>query len=657
MYSSRPELIVCWIFGSTLPSLFPCFRALAHCIPLLLPAALATAQTGGPAFTEQVIVSGSRLETASKELSGSHFIMSGAQVTKAAKQSVVDLIRTIPGVQIGQQGGAGGVSVLYLRGGEPNFTAVMIDGVVVNDPTNSRGGSFDFSSLEPSAIERIELVNGPGSALYGSGPLSGTINIITQGGDAVGHSVSATTGTDGFWNGQLTTAGTLANTAYRLSVGASDFGEQTPGSTFDSTFASGKLTAMALGADISWAFRYADASRTSFPEDSGGPELAIIRDLDTETLQDFSTALSAHWPWSEQLSGYAKLAWYSRQGDFVSPGIEAPLDGVPRRGDDTDYERTDIEAALVWAYGDHIELVAGLNAQLEDGRNDGFLVIAALETDFSLERDSYGTVFEAKWSPTTHLVLSGGVRVDDTETAGTQTNHALGAVWSPGTAGTSLYTNFATGFKLPSFFALGHALVGNPELIPEESDTWQIGVRQQLLKNRLNLAIEWYSSEFKNLIDFDEQLFLNVNRSLVESQGVDVSASYSPANARFSVRGFVSYLDLDVVSSNDVLRGRPRWHAGLSGFYAFTDRLGLHMDYIWNDTTLEAALPLQTLENPSGLRALAAYNRVDLALTWSASSALDVQLAIDNVLDERYQEAVGFRAPGIKPRLRVKYSF
>jgi len=408
---------------------------------------------------------------------------------------------------------------------------------------------------------------------------------------------------------------------------------------------------------VSWAFRYADSLRTSFPEDSGGPQLAIIRALDDEQLQDFSTALRADWQLHDSLSAYTKVSWYSHEGDFFSPGIEAPFGGVPLRGDDTKYERTDLEAVLLWSAHDTLELVTGLNAQWEDGNNDGFLIFDALETDFALNRESLGLMFEARLSPTEKLILSAGVRVDDADSAGTQTNYAIGAVWQLGDSGSSLYANFATGFKLPSFFALGHALVGNPDLMPEESDTWQLGLRSQLMQQRLSLAVELYSSEFKNLIDFDEQLFTNVNRSLVESRGVDLSASYKPESGSFSIRAFVSYLDLDVVSSDDVLRGRPRWHAGVSAYTQLSAKLGLNLDYGWNDTTIEAALPLQSPSNPSGLRALSAYNRVDLALTADISANLRAQLAVDNLLDERYEEAVGFEAPGINPRISLKYSF
>lgn len=608
-------------------------------------------------YEEQLIVSGTRLKSTADELPLSAFILSSDEMSRRAKNSTIDLFRTIPGLQIGQQGGPGGVSVLYMRGGEPNFTTVMIDGVVVNDPSNSRGGSFDFSSLETHQIERVEVVNGPQSALYGSGSLSGSINLITRSGKRENNRVSAELGDHGSFKSGLTIADQLGRNAYRLDIGRIDAGEPTAGSTFSSTYAGGKLEADIANSSLRLAIRYADSDRSSFPEDSGGPNLAVLRTLDTESLEDLSSSLRIDTDLTETISSFAVASYYSRQADFLSPGIVAPNGGIPARGDKTDYERTEIELGAAWIANEQIEVLLGVNAQLEDGKDDGFVFFEFFETDFQLERETYGTVMEAHLTPIDSLMITFGVRYDDTDTSADTVNEAIGAAWAVNGETTEVFFNYSTGFKLPSFFALGNALVGNPDLLPEESRTWQTGIRHRIATWGTTLKFELYKNEYKNLIDFDEQLFTNVNRSLVESHGADLSAQIVSSERGWELRAFVSYLDLDVISSADLLRGRPQWHAGISGHVPLSNALGMNIDYMWNDTTLEAALPLQSMANPNGLRSLAAYSRIDLSFRYQASKTLTLQFSIDNLLDEHFEEAVGFTAPGIESRLGVSYAF
>ena len=134
------------------------------------------------AASENVIVTATRL---AGEQAGSNVSIIDAQTIQARNPgSVVDLLRDLPNVYVQQAGGRGSVVSLFTRGAKPNFTLVLLDGVKANDPTNTRGGSYDFSTLDLNDIERIEFVRGPASAIYGSDAVGGVINIITRrGGD------------------------------------------------------------------------------------------------------------------------------------------------------------------------------------------------------------------------------------------------------------------------------------------------------------------------------------------------------------------------------------------------------------------------------------------------------------------------------------------
>src|SRR5476649_2818987 len=147
--------------------------------------AMALCVLPGAAFaqSENIIVTATRL---AGEEAGSNVSIIDAQTIQARNPgSVVDLLRDLPGVFVQQAGGRGSVVSLFTRGAKPNFTLVLIDGVKANDPTNTHGGSYDFSTLDLNDIDRIEFVRGPASAVYGSDAVGGVINIITRRGTAV----------------------------------------------------------------------------------------------------------------------------------------------------------------------------------------------------------------------------------------------------------------------------------------------------------------------------------------------------------------------------------------------------------------------------------------------------------------------------------------
>ena len=133
-----------------------------------------------PAPQPEIIVTGSRVATTADDIAANITVLEREDfdVEKPAKLS--DILRRVAGVHVDQVGGRGGTGSLYMRGADPNYTLVLVDGVRVNDPTNARGGSFDFSSLDIADVERVEIARGPYSAVYGGDALAGVINIVTR---------------------------------------------------------------------------------------------------------------------------------------------------------------------------------------------------------------------------------------------------------------------------------------------------------------------------------------------------------------------------------------------------------------------------------------------------------------------------------------------
>jgi outer membrane cobalamin receptor len=126
---------------------------------------------------EKIVVTGTTFPVSISEFPSEITVIDQQLIRSSHAKNISELLRTVPGVFIDQQGGRGGISSIYLRGADPNFTLILLDGVKLNDPNNSRGGSFDLSTLSTDNVERIEIVKGPQSAVYGSDAIAGVVRL------------------------------------------------------------------------------------------------------------------------------------------------------------------------------------------------------------------------------------------------------------------------------------------------------------------------------------------------------------------------------------------------------------------------------------------------------------------------------------------------
>lgn len=299
---------------------------------------------------EPVVVTATATPTTLGNTTASVTVITREQIEAQHAVSVVELLRQVAGLYIDLPGGRGGVSSVYIRGGDPNLTLVMIDGVEVNDPTNSRGGSFDFSTLSTDNIERIEIVRAPLSALYGSDALSGVINIITRRGKAepaIDFEISG--GRFGNFRSLAQTSGLKSIVDYSLSASYVDNGEPVEGGEFVSKELNANLGLFLTdNIELRSTLRYADIHSETFPDDSGGPEFAVIRSVEDRDTGQFVLGVNlVHNPfswWEYNL----RAGIYNNEEDVFSPGVAPGLRdpfGIPPS--DTDSSFTRYEVSLV----------------------------------------------------------------------------------------------------------------------------------------------------------------------------------------------------------------------------------------------------------------------------------------------------------------------
>src|SRR5262249_46054695 len=259
--------------------------------------------------------------------------------------------------------------------------------------------------------------------------------------------------------------------------------------------------------ELRWVLRYADSRSHAFPDSSGGPELAVRRGVDRRDADELTTGLTLQHtplPWWEY---NIQLALYDRQEHLNSPGVAPGVGnraGIPPNITDTDFQRTNVIVRQLFSVAHGVQFALGGEGQFEDGTSQGSLFVGkVLPANFALHRTIVSPFFEAQLSLIPGLIVQGGVRVDLPQKFDTTASPRVGVAYTLEATHTTFRANWGEGFKLPSFFALSHPIVGDPTLQPETSRSVDVGVSQALWEQRLTMGVTYFYSEFTDLINFD----------------------------------------------------------------------------------------------------------------------------------------------------------
>jgi outer membrane cobalamin receptor len=606
---------------------------------------------------EPIVVSATRIPTPLAATPLSATIVTREEIEARLPLSTTDLLRQVPGLHIDQPGGRGSVSSVYIRGSDPNFTLVLIDGVRVNDPTNSRGGSFDFSTLDPRSIERIEVIRGPLSAAHGSDAMGGVINIVTRQGTPTPEvGAEAEGGQHGYYRTALEARGPLGPGTFALTAAYVDNGEPVEGSAFLGTSVNASVNLSP--SETTWlrlTSRFAESHSEAFPDDSGGPDLAVRRDVDERDTQELSAAVEFGHRIVPGWEVSLKAGHTDRREDTSSPGVAPGLRdpaGIPPSENDTTFRRTSVVASTLIHVSDAVRVTVGGDAQFESGSSDSVLFPggAPVPGRFALDRTITAPFLEAQYISPFGLTVEGGVRVDDPDDFDPEVSPRLGARYRIAATRTTFKANWGRGFKLPSLFALGHPIVGNPNLKPETSESVDVGMAQDLWGGRAILSATLFHSRFFDLIDLDEgpppRL---VNRSEVTARGIELGLDVRPTDT-LGITAHLTYTDTDIKGTDQELRNRPEWRGGLQAGWRPKATLQVQLGILYVGEVPDSSIPTAD-------RTLDDYVRVDVAATWAPHPNWRLSIAVDNLFDADYEEAVGFPAPGITPRIAAHVSF
>jgi len=605
---------------------------------------------------DTIVVTGSRSTDQLAEIPNTTSVILLEDLEAQNAVSVPDALRHLPGVHVVQPSGQGGVARLFIRGGDQNLTMVLLDGVRVNDPNDSRGSAFDFSTINLNDIERIEIVRGPQSAVYGSDSLAGVINIISKAtAEDFGGSLFVEAGSDDYYRGALDLSGPVGEKGgFSLRIMSKDDGEPISDTVFSSESVSGRLSFADYDAwELGIFGSYTDSSGTSFPEDSGGADLAVIRTVDTRSAESLRFGVNGQVSLASNWSLNFLSTWFDHDTSFLSPGVAPGIrDGVPPNGADSNLKRADIAVNAVVELSDDLTGTFGLDYYDEEGTSDGFVEFFPgfiIPAGFEFDRNVTGAFGEIHYAPDRGPTLMASIRRDDSSNESAETTSRFGILYDFNDGNTTVRANWGQGFSLPGFFSLASPLVGNPDLRPETSESYDIGLEHSFADTGMKATITIFRNEFTDLIDFESSVFQMINRDLLDVNGIELQFEYVVSDA-LSILAHATHLDMDLTNSDVPLRQRPDWRGGLMLSWLPVERWGLDASWLYAGETFDSSIP-------TGDQFLDAYNRLDVTATYRYSDSLNVVFSVTNLFDEDFYEAIGFPAPGSRVRLGLRYRF
>lgn len=573
---------------------------------------------------DTIVVSATRTPLALSEVGSATTVIEAAEIEAKQYRFVADALADVAGLSIARNGAFGGQAALRLRGESSGRTLVVIDGVVVNDPS-APGGGFNFASLDVADIERIEIVRGPQSILYGSEAIGGVVSITTRRGDGP-PSLRAFVegGSFATFRGGAGVAGAGGGVDYGVSitgitsngVSRADGGAEADG--IDSYAASANLGVdAASNLRFETSLRYSRA-RTDF--DGFPPPDFMLADTDDEDLaKEFLAA------------GRALLTLFDgRVENIVSLGYHR-IDRENFLGDISTFEaegaRLSAEYLARIRLSDRISLVAGAETERTSTDASGIDDSVTVNSIFGL----------AAVKPVDGLTLTAGARHDDHETFGGVTTARVTGAYDLAAAGLTLRGSWGEGFAAPSLFQLNFVCCGgtepNRDLEPETSQGWDVGFDKRF-GGLATLRATWFRQKTENLIDFDFPSGAYVNVAAALRKGVETELSVAPlAGVDLSVA--YAYIDAVDLTTGLALLRQPKHALTVSGDLRATDRLRIGASLRYNGREADGGGPID------------AWTRLDLRAAYALSDRLEVYGRIENATDADYQDVLGYGEPGL----------
>ena len=613
---------------------------------------------------QEVVVTASHQPISLKQSGNAITVISANDIENSHASMVSDLLRDVPGLAVNRGGVLGSTTQLRVRGSEGNHVVVMIDGVEANDA--SQGDEFNWAHLPVTSIERIEVVRGPQSALWGSDAVAGVINIMTrkankplQGG-AYSEVGSHGTKHSGFDLGARGDAYHINLSGSHLSADGENISRH--GGEEDSY----RNTTLNLNAgwqpldNLSFSFtgRQTEGENEFDEIDSFITGLPQDADKESEFRQRFSRIQT-------DLSLFDDR-WQQRLAVSVSRHNNDEFTDGSLTGDKSIRKKQySYLSALNWA-GNTQQLSFLAEHETEDFSQSGPVQFWG-DPNQHRERRTDSLALEYRVTLWDDLTLAASVRHDDNDEFQNANTRRFEASYTLPNGDTRLRATYGTAIKNPTFterFGFYTNFQGNPGLQPEESKSWELGVDQTLFDGSLSVGLTYFNARLENEIDgfvYDPMTFAFTAENLdgtSDRQGVEVTLD-AMLTSTLDLKASYTYTDASQPDSGsdrdtDELR-RPNHLGSISLNWSPVSPFNVNLNAQYNGSQQDMFFP--PWPQPSQVVKLDDYTLLNLTASYQLNQQLSFYTRLDNILDESYEEVYGFQTLGFGAVVGVRYNF
>ncbi len=568
---------------------------------------------------DEIVVSATLIPTPLAETGSSVTVISAEEIRARQYSFLVDALRDAPGVAVARNGGFGGAASARIRGASSGQTLVVIDGVTVNDPSAPQGG-FNFANLDVADIERIEVLRGPQSLIYGADAIGGVISITTS--KATSSIFYLEGGSRGTFRGGATAAFSNDTSFARATVSSArtdgisraDGGAEKDGyRTITGSFSGG------VDLNEHWTAQLVARLSDSFVELDGFlPPFFSLADTDgTEGTREylFAGKLSHQW------TGYEGALTVSYNA-IDREDFEGGFSTFAAEGD-----RLSVNYVAAISVTDSVRIIGGGEAERTS------VIVSGVDEDASA-----GAVFGLlEIQPVPSLTLSAGARRDEFSNFGGETTARASAVWA---ASDDLLfrASWGQGFRAPSLFELNFDQFGtipNPDLRPERANGFDVGIETRFgAASEHQLSVTLFHTQVKDQIDFDFAGSGYFNIDEARARGVEVDAFFT-LGEQWSARAVYSFTDaIDKATDTQLLR-QPRHKGNATLTFAPTAALTLSASAIFNGRENDTPAPND------------GYITLDFRAAYAVSDHMELYARVENAADADYQDVSGYGEAGV----------
>jgi vitamin B12 transporter len=626
----------------------------------------------------QIVVSPTTVPTPLDQVASSVTVITAEELERKQIRTVPDALRTVPGLNVVQTGGAGGQTAVFMRGTNSNHVKVLLDGIDISDPSTPNG-AFDFAHLLTGDVERIEILRGPQSGLYGSDAIGGVIAITTRKGEGPPKATASIEGGSfGTFNQSGRVSGAQDNINYSFNilhvrqtdqtVTPTDIlapGERRNPNSYDNwTYSTRIGAALSDNVTANVTARYTDARLRLTGDDFVNffPLMPPEADRQTQVNHNFFGRGEVVWSlFDGRFKNFFGVNYTNLWAWTANPNADSfnPFGSIPPPTKNIGEKlKVDWRGEIAVAPGQLV--VLGLEDEHQWLWTNSTATAKGVQTVTTADTGNKAGFAELQATLAPRLFLVSNIRLDDNDSFGPHVTWRVAPAYIvPGTE-TKLKASYGTGFKAPTLSQLfvnspSFGQLANPNLAPELSKGYDVGFEQPLLNDRFRFGVTYYHNDISDLLvnQFDPVTFTAtyMNIGHATTQGIEAFAN-AVINDQLRVRADYTYTDARDADTGLRLLRRPADKVSVSAFWTPLDRLTVTTTFLyvssWVDVSRGGSVFIPRLDAP-------AYTTVNLSADYRASKNVTLFARIDNLFDREYENPIGFLQPrfGVFGGLRV----